>query len=251
MTILLNSLLPFFSPFDIGGSNKHQNSLLNLDLQFFAKDGEPGGDDPGDDPGDKGGSGNPGDDPGQGDDQGGGDKGSDKGGKDEKLFTQEQVNKLIKDRVARAIKDKEEAIKEAEKLAKMNAEQKREYELEKLRRENEELKKAQTRYELGREATKMLAESGIVADEDVLSFVVRDDAEQTQEAVKIFTSLIDKISDKKMKEKLKGKPPRKDAQPDGFKNPFSKEHFNLTEQGRLLKTDPDLYKQLKAQANLQ
>ncbi|MBT2599092.1 MULTISPECIES: phage scaffolding protein [unclassified Oceanobacillus] len=33
------------------------------------------------------------------------------------------------------------------------------------------------------------------------------------------------------------------------KNPFSKEHFNLTEQGRLYKEDPERYKQLKSQAN--
>jgi len=38
------------------------------------------------------------------------------------------------------------------------------------------------------------------------------------------------------------------TQPQGFKNPFSKEHFNLTEQARLFKEEPELYKQLKAQA---
>lgn len=32
------------------------------------------------------------------------------------------------------------------------------------------------------------------------------------------------------------------------KNPFSKDHFNLTEQAKLFKENPDLYKQLKAQA---
>jgi regulator of replication initiation timing len=36
--------------------------------------------------------------------------------------------------------------------------------------------------------------------------------------------------------------------PAGMKNPFSKEHFNLTEQGRLFKTNPELYAQLKAEA---
>jgi hypothetical protein len=36
--------------------------------------------------------------------------------------------------------------------------------------------------------------------------------------------------------------------PAGLKNPFSKEHFNLTEQGRLFKTNPELYAQLKAEA---
>lgn len=32
------------------------------------------------------------------------------------------------------------------------------------------------------------------------------------------------------------------------KNPWSKDHFNLTEQGRLLKEDPELAKQMKAEA---
>lgn len=239
MTIFMNEI------------DEKKDSLLKLDLQFFAQDDNPGADKPGHDvhDGDNGGV-NPGAEPdpyaGEGDD-----KTNKKSNKKEKLFTQEEVNRIVKERLARALKDKEEAIKEAEKLAKMNAEQKREYELEKLRRENEELKKAQMRYELGREATKMLGEAGIMADDDVLSFVVRDNAEQTQEAVETFISIVDKLADMRMKEKLKGRPPKKDGQPGGFKNPFSKEHFNLTEQARLLKTDPELYKRLKAQAKNQ
>lgn len=37
--------------------------------------------------------------------------------------------------------------------------------------------------------------------------------------------------------------------PAGIKNPFARETFNLTEQGRLFKTNPELYAQLKAAAN--
>lgn len=50
---------------------------------------------------------------------------------------------------------------------------------------------------------------------------------------------------------LKGRQPHPTdpgGKPAPQKNPFSKEHFNLTEQGRLLKEDPELYKQLKASA---
>lgn len=50
---------------------------------------------------------------------------------------------------------------------------------------------------------------------------------------------------------LEGRKPHSsdpNAQHQSVKNPFSKEHFNLTEQGRLLKEDPEKYKQLKAQA---
>lgn len=36
--------------------------------------------------------------------------------------------------------------------------------------------------------------------------------------------------------------------PAGSKNPFSREHYNLTEQARIYKTDPDLYARLKAAA---
>lgn len=37
--------------------------------------------------------------------------------------------------------------------------------------------------------------------------------------------------------------------PAGTKNPFTREHFNLTEQSRLYRTDRDLYDRLKAAAN--
>lgn len=37
--------------------------------------------------------------------------------------------------------------------------------------------------------------------------------------------------------------------PAGSKNPFSREHYNLTEQARIYKTDPDLYARLKAAAS--
>ena len=35
---------------------------------------------------------------------------------------------------------------------------------------------------------------------------------------------------------------------DVKKNPWSKDHFNLTEQGRIMKKDPELAKRLQAQA---
>lgn len=37
--------------------------------------------------------------------------------------------------------------------------------------------------------------------------------------------------------------------PAGTKNPFTREHFNLTEQARIYRTDPEMYARLKAAAN--
>lgn len=48
---------------------------------------------------------------------------------------------------------------------------------------------------------------------------------------------------------LIGRSPNLDGNnPNSVKNPFSTEHFNLTEQARILREDPNLYEQLKAQA---
>lgn len=132
-----------------------------------------------------------------------------------KTFTQDELDDIVAQRLQRAEKDKQKAIDEAKKLAKMNADEKKDYELEKLRQENERYKQNENRYELGKEATKILAESNIVATDDILNFVVREDAEKTSEAVKAFSDLVDKVSDERMKEKLKGKSPKKQTTTSG------------------------------------
>lgn len=43
--------------------------------------------------------------------------------------------------------------------------------------------------------------------------------------------------------------PMSNEVPAGTKNPFTREHFNLTEQSRLFRTDRDMYERLKAAAN--
>jgi alanyl-tRNA synthetase len=52
--------------------------------------------------------------------------------------------------------------------------------------------------------------------------------------------------------KFKGVVPAegRDNPPAVIKNPWSKEHFNLTEQARILKENPELAKQLQAQAKI-
>lgn len=125
-----------------------------------------------------------------------------------KTFTQDQLEEIVKQRLARAEKDKEKAVLEAEKLAKMNQEDKQKYEFEKLQRENEELKLEKNRYSMGREATKMLSEVGITADDDLLDFVVKEDAESTKKAVQSFSKLLQTKVDEAVKDKLKGTSPR-------------------------------------------
>lgn len=184
-------------------------NLLRLNLQFFAADtGDSGGTDTDNDDKD-----DTKDD--QKDDRVDTSTKDDPPKDDEPKFTQKQLDKIVQDRVNRLEQDKQDAIDEAKKLAKMNADEKKDYELEKLRQENERYKQNENRYELGKEATKILAESNIVATDDILDFVVREDADKTSAAVKAFSDLVDKISDDRMKEKLKGTSPKKQTKATG------------------------------------
>ena len=167
-----------------------------------------------------------------------------------KTFTQSEVDELIKKRLAKQEKsfDKrmQEKLDEAEKLRQMNETQKAEYEQEKQKAYIAELEAKINRSGLEREASKMLSEGGIVADDKILGFVVKDTAESTQEAVEGFVALVNDLADKKVGEKLKGKTPKK--MEDTTAGEITKEQFNkmgYQSRNELLQNNPELYHKLK------
>jgi hypothetical protein len=132
-----------------------------------------------------------------------------------KTYTQEEFESEMKRRIAREKKAAEKAIAEAEKLAKMNEEQKRQYAFEKLQNELEEYKRKDAYNTMSKEAAKMLAEHEIVADEQVLSFVVKETADETTETVNAFVELIKSKVQEGIKKSLAGTPPKKGNTPAG------------------------------------
>ena len=167
-----------------------------------------------------------------------------------KTFTQSEVDELIKKRLAKQEKsfDKrmQEKLDEAEKLRQMNETQKAEYEQEKQKAYIAELEAKINRSGLEREASKMLSEGGIVADDKILGIVVKDTAERTQEAVESFVALVNELADKKVGEKLKGKTPKK--MEDTTAGEITKEQFNkmgYQSRNELLQNNPELYRKLK------
>lgn len=118
-----------------------------------------------------------------------------KGQEEEKKYSDKDLDKIINSRFARWQKDQEKAIQdakdEAAKLAKMNADQKQQYEMEKLQKENEELKAAAVKVELGKTAANMLREHDIEATEEILSFVVGNDADQTKGNIDRFVKIVE------------------------------------------------------------
>ena len=134
----------------------------------------------------------------------------------EKKYTQEELEQIIKDRVAREKKATEKAVEEASRLAKMNEDEKREFEYEKLQEELAELKRKDAYYGLSREASKMLAEHDIQANDGLLQVLVQDDAEGTQTAVNEFVELFNAELDKAVKKALSGRTPKANLNTSGL-----------------------------------
>ena len=130
-------------------------------------------------------------------------------------ITQDELNELIQKRVAREKRKYEEQLEslqkeqeEAEKLAKMNAEEKAQYEREKDKQTIKELKSRLNKIGMQTEAKTMLSEHDIRLDDNLLNVLVRDTAEETKEAVNSFVKAFNEAVNVKTNEKLRGKTPQ-------------------------------------------
>lgn len=132
--------------------------------------------------------------------------------KQEKTYTRDELNKIIsaeKEKVkAELIKDAEEKRTEAEKLAKMNAEEKHRYELEKIEKEKNDAIAKLNAYELKEQATKIASEKEL----DIALLDIIDYSKETADSIKTKIENIDgvfkKAVEKKINEKLQEKSPR-------------------------------------------
>lgn len=188
--------------------NKMVKGLLPMNLQFFAEGGAEGAGAEGSD-----GAGNAG-----GEGAAGGNEGE--GGFDE--FLKDPKNQAEFDkRVAKALEtsrakmqteidEKVAAAKtEAEKLAKMNADQKAQYEREKKEAELTAREAEITKRELSAQAKETLAEKGLpIQLADILNYTDADSCKKSMEAVeKAFSEAVEKA----VKDKLSGGAPIKKA----------------------------------------
>lgn len=209
------------------------NDLLKMRLQLFADpegNPEPKGDDGGGNPAE------PKEPNGEGEP---------KEPKQEETFTKEQMEDIIKQRVAREKKAAEKAVAEAEKLAKMNQEEKEKYEFEKLKQELEEYKKKDTYYSLSKEATKMLSEKGIKVGDKLLEKLVQEDADSTKDVVEEFAEMYREDLESGVKQALAGNSPKVHTQNT---KGLTKEDFKkmtYKERTALYERDKDLYNKLK------
>lgn len=131
-----------------------------------------------------------------------------KGEETGKTFSRDEVAKMIaaETKKARASWEQEAEAKkeEAKKLAKMNAEEKLQHELEQKEAEIAELKRGQTLNEMKSEASKMLSGAGLPQDDELLGLIVSEDAEATKKAVAVITNFASQIKKENARQSTPG-----------------------------------------------
>ncbi|EKO0727056.1 DUF4355 domain-containing protein [Staphylococcus pseudintermedius] len=119
------------------------------------------------------------------------------------------VNERVNEEMARRTKEMRQQIqdeltekqKEADKLRKMNAEQKHQYELEKAEKERDDYKQQLESYKMRQEAMAMFSEANMQAPDSLLNMVVQDTAEATKEAVDSFVSMVNQEVQRQLESK--------------------------------------------------
>ena len=138
-----------------------------------------------------------------------------------KTYTQEEVDKLLESetdrRVTQALKTSDakwaekladevkRAKKEEEELAKMNAKERAEAQLEKDRQAFEEERAALEREKLDVRTRKALRDEGL--NEDFASFLMGSNEEESKENIKTFKASLEEAIAQGVKEQLKGQAP--------------------------------------------
>ena len=165
--------------------------------------------------------------------------------KGEKLLTQEEVNKIVAKTRAQERERSKAQVDEAKKLAKMSADEKRQFELEKSQAHEKELESQIARYEMRDTARSILNDKGLSnVSDDELALIVTDNAESTQENANVLLKLIERVKEETRNELTKGTTPHNLG---GSKKELTKAEFDkltYAEKVDLKVKDPDLYAKL-------
>lgn len=124
--------------------------------------------------------------------------------KEEPKYTDAEVDRLINQKRAEWERKKEEA----DKVAKMDSDEKHKYELDQERKEKAELQKELATIKLSKTASALLKESEIEATDEILSFVVGEDETQTKANINKFVKIIEEQVKKAEKERATGFTPK-------------------------------------------
>lgn len=127
--------------------------------------------------------------------------------KQQPKYTDADVDEIVSKRLVKWEKQQAAKVEEAAKLAEMNAQQKAEYERDKVQKELDEYKRRDTVNAMVAESRRQLSEQGIAVSDDILTRLVGETAEETKASVDAFSTAFTAAVEDAVKKQLAGKAP--------------------------------------------
>lgn len=118
-------------------------------------------------------------------------------------YTDEDVNRLIRQKHAEWNKKQEQKESEAARLAKMSAEEKTQERMNALEAKLHEYEVKETRNEMMTQARNLLHDKGFSVNDGILASLISDNADTTKANVESFVSLMKSEIEKGVNDKLK------------------------------------------------
>ena len=171
-------------------------------------------------------------------------------GTETKTYTQEEVNMLLQResdrRVSEALKKAEkknaEKVKEAQKLAQMNENEKFQYELEQREKAIAEKEKALALAENKNTASQILADKGLSLS--LVDFVIAEDAETMNSNIRLLEKAFKDSVKREVEKRLGSSAPKKNLPPDEAITKEQAKKMSIIERQNLLNNNPELFAQL-------
>jgi hypothetical protein len=165
--------------------------------------------------------------------------------KKERTYTKKELGAIVKKEVAKALKKQKEELSEVEKLESMTEEQKKSHKQKQKDDEVAELRRKVVRMEMSKTTSKALREAGVDPTDEVLDFVLGEDADSTASNIEKFVEIKDAIVLAAEKGRNTGRTPKviTGARKSVTKTDFEK--MTYQERVALKKKDPEGYKQLQ------
>lgn len=171
-------------------------------------------------------------------------------GTETKTYTQEEVNMLLQResdrRVSEALKKAEkknaEKVKEAQKLAQMNENEKFQYELEQREKAIAEKEKALALAENKNTASQILADKGLSLS--LVDFVIAEDAETMNSNIRLLEKEFKDSVKREVEKRLGSSAPKKNLPPDEAITKEQAKKMSIIERQNLLNNNPELFAQL-------
>lgn len=162
---------------------------------------------------------------------------------DEKKYTDAEVDAIIDKKFAKWKSEQEAKENEAKKLAKMNADEKKDYQLKQLEQELANREQAIARKELTAEAKAMLSERGLPVE--LVGVIDLTSAETVTDSVASIQKTWEDAVQKGVSERMKGSAPIKTA-PQQSTGLSRAQFFQMshTEKAALKQSNPELYNSL-------